>query len=136
MLAPSKPKSMQSNLPAEPPTPLRTIAKMFQNLSIEDDVAALASMNKNDKCPPSPSEAQKNCQKEIIEEAAHELVKTNIGYLIGNNVPLASAPMVHTSAQPIPSLTATSLLSITLKTENEALLLAALKEQDIDIDNL
>ncbi|KAF8976513.1 hypothetical protein BDQ17DRAFT_1267255, partial [Cyathus striatus] len=69
MLAPSKPKSMQSNLLAEPPTPLRTIVKMFQNLSIEDDVAALASMNENDECPPSPSEAQKNCQKEIIEEA-------------------------------------------------------------------
>ncbi|KAF8980937.1 hypothetical protein BDQ17DRAFT_1438700 [Cyathus striatus] len=71
MLAPSQPKSTQSNLPAAPPTPLRTIAKMIENLSIEDKVTTLATINKSDdEDPPSPSEAQKKCRKEIVDEAA------------------------------------------------------------------
>lgn len=57
-LAPSCPTSIESNLPVPPPTPMRIITNLLQELSKEDNVR-LTTINEDDENspPPSPSEA-------------------------------------------------------------------------------
>ncbi|KAG2023700.1 hypothetical protein CC2G_001328 [Coprinopsis cinerea AmutBmut pab1-1] len=61
---------------------------MLHNLSMEDDTP-LGTINEddNDDTPPSPSEAQAARQKAIIDEAARELAKTRMSYLLGTDDP-------------------------------------------------
>ncbi|KAF5334791.1 hypothetical protein D9611_012962 [Ephemerocybe angulata] len=136
MLAPSKTHSMQSNLAVEPPTPMKAVVKLLQNLSLEDE--ALAPVDEDDEDPPSPSEAQKTRRRQIVEDAARELAKSNLGYLLGNAPVSSSSPMIHPQATTIlpPSQTVSSILTITPKTTNETLLLAALREATADNEAL
>ncbi|KAF5341659.1 hypothetical protein D9611_002144 [Ephemerocybe angulata] len=127
-LAPSVPQSLQSNLPAPPPTPVRIMAKMLSNLSLEDE-ESLATVNEDEEEPDSPTDAAKR-SRAIVEDAAKELANTNYAYLIGKQRVLSSSPMVPPTAQPILNVPVdiSSLLFITPKSKNEATLLAALRE--------
>jgi hypothetical protein len=111
------------------------MAKMLQNLSLEDET--LDTINEGDEGPPSPSEAQMARRRVIVTEAARELAKTNVGYLVGDQPASSSSPMINTPHTIIPPPnTFNTLLNLQPKTANKALLLAALRESRAQAESL
>ncbi|TFK22488.1 hypothetical protein FA15DRAFT_596034 [Coprinopsis marcescibilis] len=77
--------------------------------------------------------------KQIIKDGTRQLAKTNFGHLLGQTPTTSDSPMLHVATETIsPSSPAniTSLLKLTPKTTNEALLIAALQEVTDDNERL
>ena len=111
------------------------MATMLENLSLADET--LDPINEDDEGPPSPSKAQTTRRREIVTEAARELAKTKVGYLLGDQPTSSSSPMINSSSRTIipPPDAANALLDIQPKTTNEALLLAALRESRVQAES-
>jgi hypothetical protein len=132
MLAPSKETSCESHLPV-PPAPtgaIKILTDMFCKLSLVEDDETEPS-NRPELIPSNASSTSKASKLDVILEAVDSLSQTDIAHIFNTTLTSSSDPMSHTKTQTIPSqFTPTPLLSIDPQTDNEILLLAALREAE------
>jgi hypothetical protein len=143
MLAPSKESSIEGHLPLPPPTPVRAIARLIEKLSINDDslneiepeetnsqLASEASDSSPSTPTPTTTASNSNRTRAAIDDALKALSQTNLSYLISSTKPITSTDPMHTTQTEPVSLTLGPYdkLSIVPETQNEIVLLAALRE--------
>jgi hypothetical protein len=145
MLAPAKESSIEGHLPLPPPTPVRAIARLLEKLSINDESLNMieeeinsqtANSESSDSSPstptPSTTTLNSNPSRTAFDEALKALSKTNLSYLLSSTItqPITSSdPMSTTRTEPI-QLTPSPYDNLTIipKTQNEIILMAALRE--------
>ncbi|RDB28659.1 Pogo transposable element with KRAB domain [Hypsizygus marmoreus] len=141
MMAPSKETSVEGHLPLVPPTPVRTIARLLEKISIEDDLPEDSDEESPGSSPTATasSSAFNTRMRVTFDEAVKKLSTTQLAYLTSINPATSEDAMPTTQTQPIPPPRATSrelFSSIKLKTPNEILLMAALREAEAANDAL
>lgn len=134
MIAPSKETSCESHLPV-PPAPtgaIKILTDMFCKLSmVEDDETEPRDGPELTSNTSKASSTSKASKLDVILEAIDGLSQTDIAHIFNTTLTLSSDPMSHTTTQIIPSQSApTHPLSIEPQTDNEILLLAALRESE------
>lgn len=137
MLAPSKESSIEGHLPLPPPTPVRAIARLIEKLSINDDsfneieeTNSQASDSSPSTPTPTTTASNSNRTRAAIDDALKALSQTNLSYLTSSTRPIMSTDFMHTTRTEPVSLTPSPYdnLSIIPETQNEILLMAALRE--------
>lgn len=149
MMAPSRETSCEGHLPVVPATPVRVIAKLLQDLSINDaepnqDGDAPSSLI-NNQVPPLPSHTTALSttpeQSSAINQAIQQLSQTKLAYLVSSEpmptVPITSGIQHNTQLLISPMKTGRiDALAIEPKSKNEIILLAALRESEARAEQL
>ena len=133
MLAPSKETSSEAHLPIPPNDPaVNVLAMMLQKLAKISEVE-----DAPDVISETPVAGPSNPTKhDVINEAVNGLSQTKLAHLIASTLTTSNDAMPKTLTQTITRSKPSPLLAIQPKTETEILLLAALKESQMNNENL
>ena len=133
MLAPSKETSSEAHLPIPPDDPavniLATMLRKLATISEAEDTPNIIS----ETPVAGPSNPTKH---DVINEAVNGLSQTKLAHLIASTLTTSKDAMPKTLTQTITRSKPSPLLAIQPKTETEILLLAALRESQMNNETL
>jgi len=133
MLAPSKETSSEAHLPIPPDDPavnvLATMLRKLAKISEAEDAPDIISKTPV-AGPPNPT------KHDVINEAVNNLSQTKLAHLIASTLTTSKDAMPKTLMQTITRSKPSPLLAIQPKTETEILLLAALRESQMNNETL
>ena len=134
MMAPSKETSCEAHLPVEPASPVKVIAKLLQDLSINDPDDEDDTMD----TPPDDellSAETTASMREAVSTALRQLTSTRLAYLVSPSPPSSTSQLQHNTANPISELPQW-FPTMVPQTANENLLLDALRETEKHAEGL
>ena len=134
MMAPSKETSCEAHLPVEPASPVKVIAKLLQDLSINDPDDEDDTMD----TPPDDellSAETTASMREAVSTALRQLTSTRLAYLVSPSPPSSTSQLQHNTANPISELPQW-FPTMVPQTANENLLLDALCETEKHAEGL
>ena len=133
MLAPSKETSFEAHLPIPPDDPavnvLTTMLRKLVTISEAEDTPNIIS----ETLVAGPSNPTKH---DVINKAVNSLSQTKLAHLIASTLTTSKDAMPKTLIQTIIHSKPSPLLAIQPKTKTEILLLAALRESQINNETL
>ena len=134
MMAPSKETSCEAHLPVEPASPVKVIAKLLQDLSINDPDDEDDTMD----TPPDDellSAETTASMREAVSTVLQRLASTRLAYLVSPSPPSSTSQLQHNTANPISELPQW-FPTMVPQTANENLLLDALCETEKHAEGL
>jgi hypothetical protein len=141
MMAPSKETSIQGSLPVEPATPIKLVATLLQDLSLQEDgpltpIEEVSEASYNSTVPSTPTPVPVNhttsndSLQDHISSLIDKLSRTQLADLVSSQPLTSTFEMPSLAIGPIEPSEPSNMLDVNPSTTNEVLLLAALREAE------